>query len=763
MAKLEALIREVDLDIQGMTCASCVSRVEKKLRKVSQNPGDVEAFVNLATEKARVKVSNPDISDEELIAAVVAGGYQAKLASDEEEIDPHFGAVVEKRRLIISAALTLPIFLMSMIPALQFPTWQWWVWLLTTPVVFYCGLTFHRATWKNLIHGAFTMDTLVTLGTLSAYFWSVWALFFGGAGEIGMQMQMSLDSIFFRSFEHSSHSMHEIYFESAAVITTLILLGRYAQASAVHRSSQAIRALAKLGAKTAHLIDPLTGSESEIPIKEVKVGDLLAVLPGEKIPTDAVITAGQSAIDASMLTGESLPQNVGVGDLVAGATINLEGRLVVEATHVGANTQLAQIAKLVEEAQTSKAPVQELVDKISGIFVPIVIALAVLTFCGWLIFAPQLLGDVNSLEAAFTAAVAVLIIACPCALGLATPTAIMVATGRGAELGVLIRSAAALEAARGLDTVVLDKTGTLTEGKMQLKELVLTESAKAGYTRSEILAFSAKAEASSSHPIALALIQAANNDPVAKARLDELSIVNSSTEPGVGIKATIQNGAETVLVEIKKSSPDTSSSSTEIGAKAFTSSEIWLEHELVGLASFEDTLRQEAQEAIAELKTLGFNTILATGDHLGPAEKVATQLGISEVYADQTPASKYELVQRLRQENLKVAMVGDGINDTVALTEADLGIAMGSGTDAALATGDLVLSRGGIQSLPVAMRLARRTLSTIRWNLFWAFIYNVIAIPLAMLGFLGPMVAAAAMAFSSVFVVGNSLRLKRFK
>lgn len=763
--------RHVDLDVSGMTCASCVSRVEEKLNRV----GDVHAVVNLALERASVTVNDPNLTDEQLVEAVEKGGYGAsvRLPSDHADgpsVDDSADdrAAQEKKdalqRTIMSAVLSLPIFAVSMIPALQFPGWQWVMFALATPVVFYCGWPFHRATWTNLKHGAFTMDTLVTMGTFAAYLWSVWALFFGGAGHIGMTMNMGLTPALEGGAAHGG--MHEIYFESAAVITTLVLVGRYAQARAVHQSSAAIRALVDLGAKNATILNLHTdGSTREVsvPISAVAVGDVFVTKPGEKIATDGVVIDGTSSVDRSMLTGEPVPEDVEPGDSVTGATVNTTGRILARATHVGSDTQLAHIARMVEEAQSQKAPVQRLVDKISAVFVPVVIALALLTLVGWL-----LLG--GTWEQAFTAAVAVLIIACPCALGLATPTAIMVGTGRGAELGVLIRSASTLEASQSISTIILDKTGTLTTGTMTLAQL----DAVGPYTREQVLALAARTESGSEHPIAQAIVQAARDSDTARDIFEQLELTDAAAQAGRGVTATVSGALDhgdahsswdVTIAAITDAAalPEELQGSAQAAADAGESvSTIAINGTVVALARVSDTVKDGARGIIDDLKSLGIRPVMATGDNESAATHVASQLGIDEVHAHLTPERKLNLVKELREDGPRIAMVGDGINDTVALAEADLGIAMGTGTDAAMASGDVVLSRGDITQIPVAVRLSRATLRTIRWNLFWAFIYNVIAIPLAMVGFLGPLIAAAAMAFSSVFVVSNSLRLRRF-
>lgn len=767
--------RTVTLDVTGMTCASCVARVEKKLRRV----GDVDAVVNLALERASVQVSDPSITDAQLVEAVEKGGYGAHVREAAAESTSIHGpdtsaeerAARDKRdtliRTVLAAILSVPIFLISMIPALQFPGWQWAMLVLATPVVFYCGAPFHRATWVNIKHGGFTMDTLVTMGTFAAYLWSIWALLFGGAGEIGMTMDMSLGA----AFSRNHHGAHEIYFESAAVITTLVLVGRYAQARAIHQSSAAIRSLLDLGAKNATIMELQSDgstAEVEVPIGAVRVGDVFVVRPGEKVATDGVILEGSSAIDRSMLTGESIPEDVTPGTEVTGATVNTTGRLLVRATRVGADTELAHIAKMVEDAQASKAPVQQLVDKVASIFVPIVIVLAILTLVAWLALG-------GTTEQAFTAAVAVLIIACPCALGLATPTAIMVGTGRGAELGILIRSASTLEASRDIASIVLDKTGTLTSGTMRVHSVTPAE----GWSEANVRALAGAAESGSEHPIARAIVEAAGSSS------DALTLEDARAHVGRGLTARVSGSLGGITgpweVEITAASdagqasagtenPTVPSLPAPLAASlreaeqaGHTTSIVRVNGEIAGLVRVSDTVKPEATKVVEEIRALGIEPVMATGDNPAAAEHIAREVGIEKVHASLTPAAKLDLVKSLRGEGASVAMVGDGINDTAALAEADLGFAMGTGTDAAMNSGDIVLTGGDIAQIPTAIRLSRASVRTIRWNLFWAFIYNVIAIPLAMLGLLGPVIAAAAMAFSSVFVVSNSLRLKRFQ
>lgn len=781
--------RTVSLNITGMTCAACVSRVEKRLNRVSDHDA-VQAAVNLALNRASVRVSDPSITDEDLVAAVEKGGYGASVRTAAPPGQSNSSSATEpngalgtaeagaadtasaeradlRRRTLFSAALSIPVLILSMIPALQFPGWQWVVFVLTTPVVLWAAWPIHRAALVNLRHGAGTMDTLVSMGVSAAYLWSIWAMLFGGAGEIGMRMDMSITPALSGGAAHGG--MHEIYFESAAVIVTLILVGRWAQARAVDQSAAAIRALADLGANSATLLDMDASGrtvEHEVPISAVQVGDLFITRPGETIATDGVVVDGASAVDASMLTGESIPVDVTEGSEVVGATINTSSRITVRATHVGADTQLARIAKLVEEAQSSKAPVQRLVDRISAVFVPIVIAVALITLAAW-----ALTG--HSWEQAFTAAVAVLIIACPCALGLATPTAIMVGTGRGARLGVLIRSAQALEASREVSQIVMDKTGTITTGDMSLAALTAVPT----MDEARLLQLVATAEGGSEHPIARAIVRAAQEaakDAAAAESASRFELISSSVTAGQGLTARVQNadgGEHEVQVERLTGAGADSGLPTTLHAQAaqaakagHTTSLIRVDGAVVGLVEIADTVKANARSVIGALRSMGVRPIMATGDNPQAAAHMADQVGIpaANVHAEMTPEGKLRLVRALREQGEHVAMVGDGINDTAALAESDLGIAMGTGTDAAMASGDIVLSAGDIAAIPTALQLSRATLRTIRWNLFWAFIYNVIAIPLAALGFLGPLIAAAAMAFSSVFVVTNSLRLRRF-
>jgi len=740
MTSAPELVRhEVELSIGGMTCASCAARIERKLNKVD----GVTATVNYATEKA--KVSYPAaVAPESLVQVVEAAGYTAALpapeappAAEEDSTRPL------RQRLIVSAALAVPVILLSMVPVFQFANWQWLALVLASPVVVWGALPFHRAAWTNLRHGAATMDTLISLGVGAAYLWSLYALFFGDAtmadspGMSGMTGNTAMTGT-------------QIYLEVAAGVTVFILAGRYFEARSKRRSGAALRALLELGAKDVAVLRD--GQERRIPLAELRVGDEFVVRPGEKIATDGVVAEGSSAVDMSMLTGESVPVEVRPGEAVVGATVNAGGRLVVRATRIGADTQLAQMAKLVEEAQNGKAAVQRLADRVSAVFVPVVIALALATLVVWL-------ATGHPAEAAFTAAVAVLIIACPCALGLATPTALLVGTGRGAQLGVLIKGPEVLESTRRVDTVVLDKTGTVTAGRMSLVSVHVAD----GVDETEALRLAGALEHASEHPIARAIAAGAVD------RVGELPAVEDFRNvEGLGVQGIVDGkavvvGRDRLLAEWSvplDSLAAVKSAAEQAGRTAVT---VAWDGSARAVLVVADTVKPTSAEAVAGLKSLGLRPILLTGDNTAAARAVAAEVGIDEVIAEVLPADKVDVVARLQAEGRVVAMVGDGVNDAAALARADLGLSMGTGADVAIEASDLTLVRGDLRAAVDAIRLSRKTLGTIKGNLFWAFAYNVAALPLAALGLLSPMIAGAAMAFSSVFVVSNSLRLRRFR
>ncbi|WP_308161588.1 heavy metal translocating P-type ATPase [Mycolicibacterium goodii] len=736
----------VELQIAGMTCASCAARIERKLNKLD----GVTASVNYATEKASVEVAG-EISPQQLIEVVETAGYSAHLPQPpqsgtvEGQQDPEDAAADALRtRLLVSAVLTVPVIAMAMVPALQFGNWQWLSLTLAAPVVVWGALPFHRAAWLNLRHGSATMDTLISMGTLAAFGWSLYALFWGTAGVAGMTHPFSLAV-------SRTDGTGNIYLEVAAGVTTFILAGRYFEAKSKRRASSALRALLELGAKDVAVLR--NGAEQRVPIDQLAVGDQFVVRPGEKIATDGVVVDGSSAVDASMLTGESVPVEVGPGDQVVGATVNVGGRLVVRANRIGSDTQLAQMARLVEDAQSGKAQAQRLADRVSAVFVPIVIALAVATLGFWL-------GTGGSVAAAFTAAVAVLIIACPCALGLATPTALLVGTGRGAQLGILIKGPEVLESTRRIDTIVLDKTGTITTGSMTLLDVVAAD----GEDAVEVLRLAAAVEDASEHPIARAIAVGARD------RTGELRPVEGFTNiEGLGVKGTVDGRAVVVGRPRLFENPENplprklSDAMDAAQAQGRTAVTVGWDGTARGVLVVADAVKATSAEAIRQLRALGLRPIMLTGDNGAAARAIADQVGIDDVYAEVLPQDKADVVKRLQAEGGVVAMVGDGVNDAAALAQADLGLSMGTGTDVAIEASDLTLVRGDLRTAADAIRLSRRTLATIKGNLFWAFAYNVAALPLAAAGLLNPMLAGAAMAFSSVFVVTNSLRLRRFR
>jgi Cu+-exporting ATPase len=749
----EVPTRTLELSIGGMTCASCAARVEKKLNKLD----GVMATVNYATERAKVTYSEA-VSPETLVQTVEATGYTATVPASTaslsvpgfETIDPGDKETANLRqRLLICIALTLPVLVLSMIPAAQFTNWQWLSLTLASPVVIWGALPFHTAAWTNARHGAATMDTLISVGVLAAYTWSLYALFLGDAGMPGIRMDFT--------FVPSMGGGHdEIYLEVASALTVFILAGRYFEARAKTRSGAALRALLDMGAKEVAVVRD--GVEVLVGVDQLVVGDTFVVRPGEKIATDGVVVEGASAVDASMLTGESVPVDVTAGDAVVGATVNVGGRLVVCATRIGADTQLAQIARLVEDAQNGKADVQRLADRVSAVFVPVVMGLSLATLVGWLVTG-------HGATAAFTAAVAVLIIACPCALGLATPTALMVGTGRGAQLGIIIKGPQVLESTRMVDTIVLDKTGTVTTGKMSL----LYAFPEIGMDATELVRLAGALEDASRHPIAKAIAQAAGTHAAAAG--DPLPKVENFTDHnGLGVSGVVAGHAVIVgrqrwLAEQWSLRPEPELVAAAEAAEVEGRTPVWVgwDGEIRGLLVVADSVKDTSAEAVADLRQLNLSPVLLTGDNARAAQSVAAEVGIDEVIAEVLPSDKVDVVKRLQGEGRVVAMVGDGVNDAAALAQPDLGLAMGSGSDVAIEASDLTLVRGDLRSAADAIRLSRATLRTIKGNLFWAFAYNIAALSLAALGFLNPLIAGAAMAFSSVFVVSNSLRLRRFQ
>lgn len=739
----------VELEIGGMTCASCAMRIEKKLNKLE----GVVATVNYATEKAKITV--PDGYDPAvLIAEVEKTGYSAALpapkgkrndgaaAGDADDADPELRSL--RNRLIGAIVLTVPVIAMAMIPALQFTYWQWASLALAAPVILWAAWPFHKAAWTNLKHGAATMDTLISMGTSAAFLWSLYALFFGTAGTPGMT----------HPFEFAlapSDGAANIYLEVGAGVTMFILAGRYFEKRSKKQAGAALRALLELGAKEVAVLRG--GVETKIPVEDLQVGDEFIVRPGEKIATDGMVVSGTSAVDASMLTGEAVPVEVAEGDAVTGATTNVGGRLVIRATRIGSDTQLAQMAQLVEDAQTGKAEVQRLADQISGVFVPIVIVIAFVALGGWL-------GAGFPVTAAFTAAVAVLVIACPCALGLATPTALLVGTGRGAQMGVLIKGPEVLESTRKVDTVVLDKTGTVTTGKMTLVG-VFTEDRT---DRAELLRLAGALEDASEHPIAQAIAKGATQEVGSLPTPSDFANIEGKGVQGIVDGHAVLVGRDSLLAEWSQQlSRELASTKARAESEGKTVVAVGWDGQARGILVVADTVKPSSAEAIAQFKAIGLTPILLTGDNEAVARQIAAEVGIEEVIAEVLPKDKVDVVTRLQREGKVVAMIGDGVNDAPALAQADLGLAMGTGADVAIEASDITLVRGDLRSAVDAIRLSRKTLGTIKTNLFWAFAYNVAAIPVAALGMLNPMLAGAAMALSSVFVVGNSLRLRGFK
>jgi P-type Cu+ transporter len=727
-------MERLELPITGMTCASCANRIERKLNKLD----GVSASVNYALERAAVEYDAAGVAPEELVAAIEAAGYSAALPAAESQAPTETDAQDElkplRTRLIVSAIFSIPVLFIAMIPALQFDNWQWLSLQLATPVVVWGAWPFHRAAWANLKHGAATMDTLISLGVLAAWLWSLYALFLGEAGANDMRMAFEL-------IPKAGAGQNEIYLETASIVTTFILAGRYFEARAKRRAGAALKALLELGAKEVSIL-AADGAERRVPVEQLAVGDRFVVRPGEKVATDGIVVEGSSAVDQSLLTGESVPVEKAPGDAVAGASVNAGGRLIVEATKVGSDTALAQIARLVSEAQTGKAPVQRLADRISGIFVPIVIGLSLATLGFWL-------GAGEGATFAFTAAVAVLIIACPCALGLATPTALLVGTGRGAQLGLLIKGPEILESTRRVDTIVLDKTGTVTTGKMSLVEVAGDDA---------VLRLAGAVEDASEHPIAQAIARAARE------RFGTLpAVAGFANREGMGVEGIVEGYAVSVGRPGGTLPQPLDAARRAAEAAGRTAVVASVDGEPQAVLVVADSVKPTSAEAVARLKALGLRPVLLTGDNAMTARAVAAEVGIDEVIAEVLPADKADVIKRLQAEGRVVAMVGDGVNDAPALAQADLGLAIGTGTDVAIEASDLTLVSGDLRAAADAIRLSRATLRTIKQNLGWAFGYNVAALPLAAAGLLNPVIAGAAMAFSSVSVVGNALRLRRFR
>jgi Cu+-exporting ATPase len=735
----------LELPIAGMTCASCANRVERGLNKLD----GVTASVNYATEKATVEFDPAAVAPDQLVAAIAAAGYHAELPSEAPatETSETDETAPLRRRLLLSALLAAPVLAIAMVRPLQFDNWQWLALQLATPVVLWGAWPFHRAAWANLKHGAATMDTLISVGVLSSWLWSLYALFLGDAGTPGMRMPFDLIP------DRSGGGAGQIYLEVSAVVTTFVLAGRYFEARAKRRAGAALAALLELGAKDVAVLDP-DGSERRIPVEQLAAGDRFVVRPGEKVATDGIVEEGRGAVDQSLLTGESVPVDKQPGDEVAGATVNAGGRLVVRATRVGADTALAQIARLVTEAQSGKAPAQRLADRVSGIFVPIVIGLATATLGFWI-------GAGESAEFAFTAAVAVLIIACPCALGLATPTALLVGTGRGAQLGLLIKGPEVLESTRRVDTIVLDKTGTVTTGRMSLVGVALAD----GVERADVLRLAGALEDASEHPIARAIAVAA------RAELPDAlpAVEHFANRAGLGAEGIVEGhgvlvGRPALMAEWSLRAPERLGAARRAAERqGRTAVLVAWDGEVRALLVVADTVKPTSAEAVASLNALGLRPVLLTGDNEPTARAVAAEVGIDEVIAEVLPSDKAAVVRRLQREGRVVAMVGDGVNDAPALAEANLGLAIGTGTDVAIEASDLTLVSGDLRAAAAAIRLSRRTLRTIEQNLGWAFGYNLAALPLAAAGFLNPVIAAAAMALSSLSVVANALRLRRFR